>query len=55
MMYTAEMGSGSMINVPSYMKVGAGVQVLLRYFSQKFERPQVGIFDGTDLCCTPLR
>jgi hypothetical protein len=28
MMCTAEMASGGMINIPSFMKVGAGVQVL---------------------------
>jgi hypothetical protein len=29
MMYTIEMGSGGMIYVPSFMKIGTGIQAIL--------------------------
>jgi hypothetical protein len=39
-MFTTEMASGSVINIPRFMKVGVGVQVTLRFLSQKVERLQ---------------
>jgi hypothetical protein len=36
-MYAVEMASCGMIYVPSFMKIGTGVQAILR-FSMKFER-----------------
>jgi hypothetical protein len=44
-----EMGSVGMIYLPSFMKVGAGVQVILRFFLGDFKGCNVGITDGRDL------
>jgi hypothetical protein len=43
------MGSYGMIYIPSFMKVGAGVQAILRFCLTNFRGFNVGITDGRDL------
>jgi hypothetical protein len=35
-----EMASGGIMYIPSFMKIGLGVQVILKLLPQQFERPQ---------------
>jgi hypothetical protein len=37
-MYTTDMKSGGMIQVPSSVRIGLGIKVTLRWFPQKIER-----------------
>jgi hypothetical protein len=43
MKYVLEMASGGMINIPDFMTIGSGIQVILRAFDCG-----VGITDGRD-------
>jgi hypothetical protein len=47
-MYAVEMASCGMIYIPGSLKIGTGVQAILRFFL-KFERLNVGITDERDL------
>jgi hypothetical protein len=38
MKYTVEMASDGMTYIPSFMKIGWGIQVILRLSPQQFER-----------------
>jgi hypothetical protein len=40
MKYTVEMASGGMIYIPSFMKIGSGIQLILKVLPQQFERLQ---------------
>jgi uncharacterized protein YraI len=44
---TVEMGSGGMIYSPSFMKIGTGVQAILRFCLSNFSGCKVGITDGS--------
>jgi uncharacterized protein YraI len=43
------MGSGGIIYIPSFMKIGTGVQALLRFCLRNFRGCNVGITDGRDI------
>jgi hypothetical protein len=49
MMYAAEMASSGIINLPSFMKIGTGVKVILRFCLSILNGCNVGITDGRDL------
>jgi hypothetical protein len=49
MVYAVEMASGSMIYLPSFLKIGTGFQAILRFFLSSFNGYNVGITDGRDL------
>jgi hypothetical protein len=51
----AEMDSGGMIYIPSSMKIGTGIQAILRFFLRHLRGCNVGITDGRDLQSAPLR
>jgi uncharacterized protein YraI len=51
---TFEMASGGTICIPSFMKIGRGVQAVLRFCLRNFRGCNAGITDGKDLCL-PLR
>jgi hypothetical protein len=55
--YAVEMASCGIIlvYVPSFMKIGAGVQAILRFRLRKLRACIVGISDGRDFLITPLR
>jgi hypothetical protein len=56
MRHTVEMTSDGMIYIPSFMKIGTGVQAILRF--SPLRNPGVsnaGITDGWDLRITPFR
>jgi hypothetical protein len=40
MWYTVEMASDGMIYIPSFMKIGSGIQVILMLLPQQHERLQ---------------
>jgi hypothetical protein len=40
MKYTVEMASHGMIYIPSFMKIGSGIQVILRLLLRQSERLQ---------------
>jgi hypothetical protein len=52
---TVEMSSGGMTYIPSFMKIGTGVQAILRIFLRNFTGCNIGITDGRDFLITPLR
>jgi hypothetical protein len=39
----AEMGLGGMIYIPSFMKIGAGVEAILRFYLRNFYGSNAGI------------
>jgi hypothetical protein len=49
MMYAVEMASCGMIYLPSFMKIGTGVQAKLTFRLRNFRGCYVGITDGRDL------
>jgi hypothetical protein len=49
MKYAVEMASYGMISIPSFMKIGIGVQAVLRFRLSSFSHCNVGINDGRDL------
>jgi hypothetical protein len=49
MMYAVEMGSGSIICISSFMKIGRGVEGILRFCLRYLRRRNVGITDWRDL------
>jgi uncharacterized protein YraI len=54
-MYATEMTSGGMINIPSFMKIGAGVQAILRFCLKNMNCCNVNITEGRNLQCMPLK
>jgi hypothetical protein len=57
MNYAVKMAADGMIYIPSFMKIGTGVQAILKFFSslRNLGGCNVGIIDGWDLRITPLR
>jgi hypothetical protein len=49
MKYTVEMASDDMIHVSSFMKIGTGVQAILRGFLRNLRGCNVGITNRRDL------
>jgi hypothetical protein len=49
MMYAIEMAVCGMINIPSFRKLGTGVQAILRLCLSNLNGCDVGINDGRDL------
>jgi uncharacterized protein YraI len=49
MMYGVEMASCGMTFLPSVMKIGAGVQAMLRFCLSNLNGCYVGITDGKEL------
>jgi hypothetical protein len=49
MMYAVEMTSGGMICIPSFKKIGTGVQALLRFGLRNLRGCNVGVSDVRDL------
>jgi hypothetical protein len=49
MKYSVEMASHGMISIPSFMKIGAGIQAVLRFCLRNLRGCNVGITDGRDL------
>jgi hypothetical protein len=47
-MYAVEMASCGMIYLPSFMKIGTGVQAILRFCLRNLKGCDVGITDGRD-------
>jgi hypothetical protein len=48
-MYVVEMASCGSIYLPSFMKIGSGVQAILRFCFRNLRCFNVGITDGRDL------
>jgi hypothetical protein len=48
-MYAAEMPSRGRIFLPSFMKIGAGLQAILRFCFSNLNGCNVGITDGAEL------
>jgi hypothetical protein len=55
MKYAVLMASCGMIHIPSFMKIGTGVQAILRFCLRNLQGCDVGITDGRDLLIKPLR
>jgi hypothetical protein len=55
MNYAAEFASCGTINIQSFMKIGTGVQTILRFHLSNLKGCNVGITNGIDLCCSPLK
>jgi hypothetical protein len=55
MLYPAEMASCGMIYLRSFMKIGTGVQEILRFCLRSLRGCNVDIIDGRELLVTPLR
>jgi hypothetical protein len=49
MKYTTEMASDGMIYIPSFMKIGTGVEAILRFCLTSLNGCNVGITYGRDL------
>jgi hypothetical protein len=45
---SVEMDSGSMIYIPSFMKIGSGIEEILRFCLRNLRGCNVGITDGRD-------
>jgi hypothetical protein len=54
-MYAVEMVSCGMLSLPGFMKIGTGVQAILRYRLRNLRGCSVGITDGRDFLIKPLR
>jgi hypothetical protein len=48
-MYTIEMASCGLINLPTFIKIVTGVQEILRFWLRNVRGCNVGITDGRDL------
>jgi hypothetical protein len=48
-MYTVEMTLCGIIYLPSFMKIGIGIQAIIRVFYRNLMGCNVGITDGRDL------
>jgi hypothetical protein len=49
MLYTVEMASCAMMFLPNFMKIGTGVQSILRFCLRSLNGCNVGITEGSDL------
>jgi hypothetical protein len=49
------MASCGMIYAPSFLKIGRGVQAILRFCLRNLRGCDVGISDGNDFLIAPLR
>jgi hypothetical protein len=49
MKYAVEMASCGMIYIPSFRKIGTGIQAILRFCLRNLRSCNVGISDGKDL------
>jgi hypothetical protein len=54
-MYAVEVASCGMVYAPSFMKIGRGVQAILRFCLRSLRGCDVGISDGRDFLIAPLR
>jgi hypothetical protein len=54
MKYAVEITSCSFIYLPSFMKIGTGVQAILRFASEILEAVMLVITDGRDFLIAPL-
>jgi hypothetical protein len=52
--YSVGMVSCGMIYLPSFMKIGTGVQAILRFCLRNFRGCNVGITNGRDFFITPM-
>jgi hypothetical protein len=52
---TVEMASCGMIYIPSFMKIGTGVETIFKFGLRNLRNSDVGMTDGRDLCITLLR
>jgi hypothetical protein len=55
MKYTVGMVTYGMIYVPSFMKIGTGIQAISRFFLRNFRGCNVGITEGRGFLIMPLR
>jgi hypothetical protein len=49
MIYTIEVPSCGMLFLRNFIKIGTGIQTVLRFFLRKFKGYYVGITDGKEL------
>jgi hypothetical protein len=49
MIYTVEIGSGGVIHIQSFTKIGTGVQAILKFCLRNLRGCNVGITEGRDL------
>jgi hypothetical protein len=52
---TVEMGSSAMIHVPNFMKIGTGIEGILKFYISSLKDYKVGITDERDLRNAPLK
>jgi hypothetical protein len=55
MNHAVEMASCGMINLRSFMKIGTGIQAILRFYFRNLKDCNVGITAGRCLYSTPLK
>jgi hypothetical protein len=55
MNYSVEIGSGALMYMPSFIKIGAGLHAILRFSLRNLRVCNVGITDVRYLRITPLR
>jgi hypothetical protein len=55
MIYTVEMASCGVIYLPSFMKIGTGIQAILRFCLSNLNACNVGITNRRNLCSLLLR
>jgi hypothetical protein len=55
MKYAVEMDSCGMIYIPSFTRIGTGVQAILRFFIRNVRGCNVHITDGRDFLIMQLR
>jgi hypothetical protein len=55
MVYEIEMAPCCMRYVPSFMKIGVGLQVILRFGHSNLKICNVGITEGKEFISSPLR
>jgi uncharacterized protein YraI len=55
MKYDSEIASRGMTHIPNFVKIGTGVQAILRFCLSNMRGCNVGTTDGRDLWSAPLR
>jgi hypothetical protein len=55
MIYAVEIALRGIKNLPRFMKIGTGVQAILRFYFRNLRGCDVGITDWKDFLYTPLR
>jgi hypothetical protein len=55
MIYAVEMPSCGIIFLPSFMKIGKGLQAILRFYLSNLNGCNIGIIGGSYLWSTPLK